>query len=241
MKGSNNRLHNKAGLLLTTEVVKRCLRCFNYQSYVGNKIDDASLIYITGFIECLIKEILELSGNYTLNKKKKIIQPETIVTIIEDDNHLSKIFNGAKHFDNSKLCYYSGDHFDPYLKKILNQLFLENRKITMSLSTRSNNLLSQILKNLITKIKTYIDDFFGKNDVKKVKYKQICKIIDEYVRVSICTCDDSLIDPETEDCCYDLIKRCREYGEKSVNRFIDYKNTKSNKINNNDSKIQITI
>jgi len=87
-KSKSTSTAKKSGLIVSPSVVEKLMR--NYKTDV--RIGDTAAVYLTGVIEYLLLEILELSGNIAKQEKKKIITPSMIHTAIENDKELLRTF-----------------------------------------------------------------------------------------------------------------------------------------------------
>ena len=144
-------LNSKAGLSLNPSHIKGTMitQLNNYNNQIKHQIETDALVYITGIIEYLIYEILELAGNNVI--KGKSIKSEHIVAAIENDTELTKIFNDID-CDGIACNVFTSD--SKRMLKIVND--------NLSLSAEGGNLLS----NLMLKFLTQFTNTLNKNQKK---------------------------------------------------------------------------
>ncbi|XP_037041674.1 histone H2A-beta, sperm-like [Bradysia coprophila] len=88
-KGSSKS--SKAGLTFPVSRFQRYLRKGNY----ANKIGTAGSVYLTGVIEYLVAEILELSGSAAKENKRLRIIPRHVMLAIKNDVELAELLKDA--------------------------------------------------------------------------------------------------------------------------------------------------
>ncbi|KAG4070324.1 hypothetical protein HA402_006466 [Bradysia odoriphaga] len=82
---------SRSGLTFPVSRFQRYLRKGNY----ANKIGTAGSVYLTGVIEYLVAEILELSGSAAKENKKARIIPRHIMLAIKNDVELNDLLKDA--------------------------------------------------------------------------------------------------------------------------------------------------
>src|SRR4051812_39248874 len=82
---------SKSGLQFPVARIKRYLK----EKLFGARIGKSSSIYLTAVLEYLMAEILEISGNCALEKKKKIIKERHILLAIKNDPELKQLLMGT--------------------------------------------------------------------------------------------------------------------------------------------------
>ncbi|MES1920333.1 hypothetical protein MHBO_002013 [Bonamia ostreae] len=80
---------SRSGLTFPVSKVNRYIRNGRYAPKVGV----SSAIYLTGVVEYLAAEVLELAGNAARDNKKRRISPRHIQLAVQNDEELSKLMN----------------------------------------------------------------------------------------------------------------------------------------------------
>ena len=77
----------RCGTTFPVHRIKRQFRAMN----VNNKVNIGACIYVTGVLEYLCAEVLELSGNAAQDNKKKTIKPRFIQLAMSTDEEFCKL------------------------------------------------------------------------------------------------------------------------------------------------------
>ena len=80
---------DSAGLVFSINLIHRLLRAGRYACHVQN----GAPIFLTGVIEYLNAEILELSGNVARDKKKERISPRDIMLAVRFDEEINQLLS----------------------------------------------------------------------------------------------------------------------------------------------------
>ena len=162
---------SRAGLVIPVTRIGNFMR----SKTSGSRQGAGAPIYMAAVIEYLTCELLELSGNVTLNDKSEIISPHHIFLAVSSDDELSELFKGIKIGNGTVFFnqYSQNSSLEPFLwneelQKLITKLF--NKKVTLRFGKDSDIVLKYILKNLIEKI-TFLILYFNKKTVS-LKYVQ---------------------------------------------------------------------
>jgi histone H2A len=78
----------RAKLTLPVSRIENIMRDLSTDERMGG----VSSVYMTGVLEYIARELLELGSKITVSKKKKTISPRHIETAVKNDTELSKLF-----------------------------------------------------------------------------------------------------------------------------------------------------
>ena len=90
-KRKKENIDVRCGVNFPVHRVKRQFRAMN----VNNKVNIGACIYMTGVIEYLCAEVLELAGNAARDNKKKTIKPRFIQLAINNDDEFVKVLGNV--------------------------------------------------------------------------------------------------------------------------------------------------
>lgn len=96
---SSKSKSQKAGLLLPASRINRYLRSSSSMKRVGG----SAPVYLTGVLEYVVSEILEVAGNHCLKAKRKRVSAEDVVVAVRGDSDLSKLCACASMYMGNRL------------------------------------------------------------------------------------------------------------------------------------------
>ena len=82
---------SRAGLEISVARVKRYMKKGRYAPHIG----DMASVYLASVMEYCLAELLEISGNATKDKKKKVITPRYIKLGIDTDDEMSELLKNV--------------------------------------------------------------------------------------------------------------------------------------------------
>lgn len=99
----------RAGLIMSVARIERNLRHGNY----AKRNSSTSAVYLSGVLEYLVAEVLELAGYAAVDNKKQRITPRHIMLAVKHDSELSELLNNVSFSEAGVLI--------PHLNSILLQ------------------------------------------------------------------------------------------------------------------------
>lgn len=182
-------LNYKAGLSLNPSKIKGLMitQLDLSNNQIKHVIETNALVYMTGIIEYLVFEILELAGNIV--DKGKSIKKEHIINAIQNDTELTKIFSDLE-CDDKEVNIVTSDS-KKMLKIVHNNLSLSAEggcllsNLVKAFLTKFTNTLNKNQKKItLTDMKNEFDNFMEANGWKENIYKHCVqdanKAVDKY-------------------------------------------------------------
>lgn len=107
------RKSKRAGLILPVDRILKKMKAF----FPNYRVQTNSAVFLTGVIEYLVAELLEISGSRTLESNRKRINPRDIKLAVNDDLEFDKLFKDVNIMQGGVVPSIRPELIEPLKKK----------------------------------------------------------------------------------------------------------------------------